>query len=267
VEKPLAIDEEGLQCVRDAYAKRPDLHLMVGFNRRFAPHSLKARELLQGRSQPIAVNILVNAGFIPADNWNHDPESGGGRIIGEGCHFVDLARFLVGSPIRRVSAVMVGERAGVRDDKMTISMTHADGSISTVHYWANGPKSFPKERIEVFSEGRVLQIDNWRRLNSWDWRGAPTMKLMKQDKGHNAEVAAFVRTVGCATAVPAVSSTGATAVSAVSSAATAGIHCSQSSGTSQACVRPLIPFDELDEVTRATFAAMKSAREGVVVEL
>lgn len=229
VEKPLAIDEEGLQRVRAAHAKRSDLQLMVGFNRRFAPHAVKARELLQGRSQPVAVGILVNAGFIPPDNWNHDPESGGGRIIGEGCHFVDLARFLVGAPIVRVQAVMVGEKAGVREDKMTISLTHADGSISTVQYWANGPKSFPKERVEVFSEGRVLQIDNWRRLNSWDWRGAPSMK-MSQDKGHKAEVAAFVQSVSRGGA-------------------------------------PLIPFDELDEVTRATFAAMKSAREGVVVAL
>lgn len=229
VEKPLAIDEEGLQRVREAHAKRPDLQVMVGFNRRFAPHAVKARELLQGRSQPVAVGILVNAGFIPADNWNHDPESGGGRIIGEGCHFVDLARFLVGSPIVRVQAVMVGEKAGVREDKMTISLTHADGSISTVQYWANGPKSFPKERVEVFSEGRVLQIDNWRRLNAWEWRGAPSMR-MSQDKGHKAEVAAFLQSV----------SRGGAALS---------------------------PFDELDEVTRATFAAMKSAREGVVVGL
>lgn len=263
VEKPLAIDEEGLQRVREAYDRRPELQLMVGFNRRFAPHAVKARELLQGRSQPVAVGILVNAGFIPADNWNHDPESGGGRIIGEGCHFVDLARFLVGSPIATVQAVMVGEKAGVREDKMTISLTHADGSISTVQYWANGPKSFPKERVEVFSEGRVLQIDNWRRLNAWEWRGAPSMR-MSQDKGHKAEVAAFLNSVRATASEQRPQ--GATALEQWSSEREEKALL-KSSGTPHAKAGSLIPFDELDEVTRATFAAMKSAREGVVVGL
>lgn len=230
VEKPLAIDEEGLEKVRQAKAAAPDLQLMVGFNRRFAPHAVKARQLLAGRSQPIAISLMVNAGHIPPDNWNHDPETGGGRIIGEGCHFIDLAMSLVGQPITSVSATMFGPQSGgTREDKMSINLGFADGSIATVHYWANGPKSFPKERVEIFSENRVLTIDNWRRLVAWDWKNAPSMR-MTQDKGHKAEIAAFIDRV-----------------------ATGG--------------EALIPFDEIERVTMATFAAMRSAKEGVTISL
>ena len=230
VEKPLAIDAEGLELVRAAHVARPDRHLMVGFNRRFAPHAVAARRLLAGRSQPVAISILVNAGEIPANTWFHDPQVGGGRMIGEGCHFIDLARFLVGHPIATVQAVQFGRgTVATPDDKMTVSLTFADGSIATLHYWANGPKSFPKERVEIFSEGRVLVIDNWRQMQAHAWPAASRMKI-RQDKGHNAEVAAFLQVVASGGA-------------------------------------PLIPFDELDEVTRASFAAVKSAAEGVVVRL
>lgn len=230
VEKPLAIDEEGLEQVRQAHAQRPDLQLMVGFNRRFAPHAQAARRLVAGRSQPLAMSILVNAGAVPPTDWTQDEESGGGRIIGEGCHFIDLLRFLAGCPIVRVQALMFGPQAAdVREDKMSITLGLADGSIGTVHYWANGPRSFPKERVEVFSEGRVLMIDNWRRLRSWHWPGAPALR-MRQDKGHAAEVAAFLERV-------------------------------RSGGEA------LIPFDELEEVTLASFAAVRAARQAITIEL
>lgn len=230
VEKPLAIDEEGLELVRAAHAAHPDRQLMVGFNRRFAPHAEKVRAMLAGRSQPVAVSIMVNAGDIPPDSWIQDPAVGGGRIVGEGCHFIDLLMFLVGRPIASVQANMFGPGGvAVREDKMTISLTFADGSIGTVHYWANGPKSFPKERVEVFSEGRVVVIDNWRRLTAYDWPGAPSMK-MRIDKGHREEIARFLR--GVAAGGPA-----------------------------------LIPFEELDMVTVASFAAVRAAREGSVIRL
>ncbi|MFH1746082.1 MAG: bi-domain-containing oxidoreductase [Planctomycetota bacterium] len=229
VEKPLAIDEEGLAQVCVAQAARPDRLVMVGFNRRFAPHALKAKELLSSRSQPIAVEIMVNAGHLPSDHWHHDPAVGGGRIVSEGCHFIDLAMDIVGYPITSVHAVMFGGARQAAEDKMTIVMTFADGSIGTVHYWANGPKSYPKERVEIFSEGRVLVIDNWRRLRAYGWKGAPRMS-MRQDKGVRAEVARFLE------------------------AAVGG-------------GRAPIPFTELELVTRATFAANQSAREGVTVRL
>lgn len=230
VEKPLAIDEEGLEHIRQARAARPDRQLMVGFNRRFAPHSVAARKLLSGRSQPIAVNMMVNAGHIPDNHWLHDAAVGGGRIIGEGCHFIDLLRFLVGSPIQRVQATMFARGAvAIPDDKVTITFSFADGSIGTVHYWSNGPKSYPKERVEIFSEGRVLVIDNWRQMQAYEWPQATRMKL-RQDKGHDQEVSLFLERV-----------------------AKGG--------------EPLIPFAEIDEVTNASFAAVRAAREGTVISL
>lgn len=230
VEKPLAIDEEGLQHVEAAWCERPDLQLMVGFNRRFAPHAMQLQRALAGRSQPVAISMLVNAGELPADHWQHDPAVGGGRVVGEGCHFIDLALFLVGCPITSVAAVMFGAPAGsVREDKTSINLTFADGSITTLHYWANGSRSFPKERIEVFSEGRVAVIDNWRRILAYDWPGLSRMRI-RQDKGHRREVALFLERV-------------------------------REGGP------PLIPFEQLDQVTRASLAAVRSAREGVIVKI
>jgi len=230
VEKPLAIDQAGLEQVRQARAAHPHPQLLVGFNRRFAPHAVKVGQLLAGRCQPVATVVTVNAGAIAADHWTQDPEVGGGRILGEACHFIDLLMFLIGHPITSVSAMMFGPAAGgVREDQMTVSLAFADGSIGTVHYLANGPKEFPKERVEVFSEGRALVIDNWRRLRAYGWPSVPAMRL-RQDKGHRAEVAAFLDRL-----------------------AKGG--------------DPLIPFNQLDAVTCATFAAVRSAREGVTIRL
>lgn len=228
VEKPLAIDEEGLALVKAAHEEHPGRQLMVGFNRRFAPLAVHVRSLLAARAQPVAISILVNAGDIPASHWTQDPAVGGGRLIGEGCHFIDLALFLVGRPIATVQATMFGPQAGgIRDDKLTATLGFADGSIATVHYWANGPKSFPKERLEVFSEGRVAVIDNWRRLQAYDWPAAKRMSR-RQDKGHRDEVTQFLARI-------------------------------------RAGGPALIPFAELEQVTRASFAALRSAREGTTV--
>jgi predicted dehydrogenase len=230
VEKPLAIDEEGLARVRAAHEAHPERQLMVGFNRRFAPHALRLQQALAGRSQPVAISMLVNAGELPADHWQHDPAVGGGRVVGEGCHFIDLALFLVGHPITGVAAVMFGTPAGgVRDDKTSISLTFADGSIATLHYWANGSRSFPKERIEVFSEGRVAVIDNWRRILAYGWPGLSRMRI-RQDKGHRREVSLFLERV-------------------------------REGGP------PLIPFEQIEQVTRASLAAVRSAREGLIVKM
>jgi len=230
VEKPLAIDAEGLERVRAAHAAHPDLQVFVGFNRRFAPHTVKARALLRGRSQPLAITMLINAGDIPAGHWTQEASTGGGRIVGEGCHFIDLAMHLVGSPITSVQARMFGpQTGGIREDKMSILLGFADGSLATIHYWANGPKTFPKEKVEIFSEGRVLVIDNWRTLRTWGWPGSPKLST-RIDKGHRAEVAAFLKSV--ADGGP-----------------------------------PLIPFRELDLVTTASFAAVRAAREECVVHL
>ncbi len=114
--------------------------VMVGFNRRFSSHTVKIRELLAGRVEPLCMTLTVNAGFIPPEHWTQDPQRGGGRIIGEGCHFIDLLSHLAGSPVTSVSATMVGGNGPIREDKMSILLGFADGSVGTVHYFANGSK-------------------------------------------------------------------------------------------------------------------------------
>ncbi len=163
--------------------------LMVGFNRRFAPQVEKMKALLAGVTGPKAFVMTVNAGAIPADHWTQDPAVGGGRIIGEACHFIDLLRFLAGVPIARAEALAMDSDTG---DSLSISLSFSDGSIGTVHYLANGSKAFPKERLEVFAAGRVLQLDNFRRLVGFGWPGFKSMNLWRQDKGQRACAAAFV---------------------------------------------------------------------------
>ena len=197
VEKPLALNEAQLEEVIRAYeeasAKGP-IHLMVGFNRRFSPHAVKIKSLLAGAIEPKVFVMTVNAGAIPSSHWTQDPDVGGGRIVGEGCHFVDLLRFLAGSPITDVQARSVGGSPsdGIRNDKVTITLSFGDGSMGTIHYLANGNKSFPKERLEVFCGGRILVLDNFRRLTGYGWKGFRADKLWRQNKGHSAEAAAFV---------------------------------------------------------------------------
>jgi predicted dehydrogenase len=208
VEKPLALDDEDLGLVTTtveelAASGGPVPLLMVGFNRRFAPVTRRMKELLATQSGPKAVVLTMNAGFIPADHWTQDPATGGGRIIGEACHFIDLARHLVGSPIESVSSSFMGQPGPSSPaDSATISLRFEDGSIATVNYLSNGSKKFPKERVEVFSGGRVLVNDNFRTLKAYGWPGVRTMRLRNQDKGHAAGVAAFVEAVRAGGAPP-----------------------------------------------------------------
>ena len=230
VEKPLAINEEQLAQISEAVAKAPDRLLMVGFNRGFSPHTILMRKLLMERSEPLCMNMTINAGAMPPDHWMQDPEVGGGRVIGEGCHFIDLLTHIAGSGVKSVSAMMVGGGVAVRDDKMTMVLGFEDGSIGTVHYFSNGSKSYPKEMLEIFSDGRVLRMENFRRTLGYGFKGFSKFKTSRQDKGHNAEMAAFIARV--------------------------------ISGGEQ-----LIPFDRLANTTRATFAAIESARSGNAVRL
>jgi predicted dehydrogenase/threonine dehydrogenase-like Zn-dependent dehydrogenase len=196
VEKPLALNEQELAEIEElggaessGQAETCPTLLMVGFNRRFAPHIVKMKELLKGTREPKALIMTVNAGAVPADHWTLDPERGGGRIIGEACHFIDLLRFLAGS------AIVSSGVTRLSGDTVAITLAFADGSTGTVHYLANGHKSFPKERLEVFCGGRILQLDNFRRLTGYGWRGFRKMGLWRQDKGHGSCVAAFLKAV------------------------------------------------------------------------
>jgi predicted dehydrogenase len=240
VEKPLCLSLEELEQIRDAYGAvlnsgmitgrtaedRSSVLLMVGFNRRFAPHVQKMKSLLQNTSEPKSFVVTVNAGEIPADHWTQDPVAGGGRIIGEACHFIDLLRFLAGVPISSIRSFFMGRHPSVkvRSDKAAIVLTFEDGSFGTIHYLANGHKSFPKERIEVFYGGSILQLDNFRKLTGFGCRGFKSMRLSRQDKGQEACAAAFVRAIEKGSPSP-------------------------------------IPFEEIIEVARASINASKEALE------
>ncbi len=197
VEKPLALTLDELVEIDSAYQATEQQSLMIGFNRRCAPHVVKMKQLLEVRPEPKTFIITVNAGAIPADHWTQDKTVGGGRIIGEGCHFIDLMRFMIGHPITGHHATMIGHTSGVdiQDDKVSISLTFADGSFGTIHYLANGGKAFPKERVEVFCGDAVLQMDNFRVLKGFGWRGFNTLKLWKQNKGQSECAQQFVHAI------------------------------------------------------------------------
>jgi predicted dehydrogenase len=167
---------------------------MVGFNRRFAPHVRKIRALLAGTSEPKVLIMTVNAGAIPLNHWTQDHAIGGGRIIGEACHFIDLLRFLTQAPIIDFEAIKIGKTSvnTVCEDKASITLRFADGSHGTIHYLANGHNAFPKERLDVFCAGRVLHLDNFRHLRAYGWPGFSRIQLWRQDKGHAACVNTFV---------------------------------------------------------------------------
>jgi len=196
VEKPLALTHDELEEVRAAHATS-DRHLMVGFNRRFAPQVQKMKKLLTAVTAPKSFVMVMNAGAIPADHWTQDPAAGGGRIIGEACHYIDLMRFLADAPITSVQARRMGETdaEAVTEDKAAIMLGFADGSFGTIHYLANGGASFPKERVEVFAAGRTLQLDNFLKLRGFNWPGFKKHNLWRQDKGQTACAAAFLAAV------------------------------------------------------------------------
>ncbi|MCB8933284.1 MAG: bi-domain-containing oxidoreductase [Fimbriimonadaceae bacterium] len=197
VEKPLAIRDEEVDAIEAVLAElgADAPLLMVGFNRRFAPHVLKMKELLAGVREPKAMVMTVNAGAIPEDHWTQDPAVGGGRVVGEGCHFVDLMQFVAGARVTGVQGAAVGGASGALADRATWTLTFDDGSMGTIHYLANGHRSFPKERFEVFAGGRVLQLDNFRNLAGFGWPGFNGMRLRRQDKGNAACLAAFIRAI------------------------------------------------------------------------
>lgn len=233
-EKPLALTPEELDEIAAALqhlsgageeeTRRP--LLMVGFNRRFAPLAQQLKAFLKGRQEPLYAHYRINAGYIPSSHWVHDPEQGGGRIIGEGCHFVDFLTFLVGAPPAAVSAQGLPDGGRYREDNVVMTFAFPDGSTGVVSYLANGDKSFPKERVEVFCGGRVAVLDDYRSLETiQDGRRQTFRSRLKQDKGHQAEWEAFSRAV-------------------------------------LAGGPPPIPYSELIGVTGATFKAVEALHSG-----
>jgi predicted dehydrogenase len=223
VEKPLAVNSIQLSEVSNQLLDTDHWILTTGFNRRFAPLAGQLHNNLATRQEPLYMHYRVNAGYIPLTHWLHDPEQGGGRIIGEACHFIDFLTFLAGSPPVNVSAAALPNGGKYREDNVSMTFTFADGSIGIVDYLANGDKSFPKERVEVFCGGLVAVLDDFRALETVRDGKKKTVKLWSQDKGHFNEMQALVSAIREAQAP--------------------------------------IPYEQLIGVTQASFAAVESIRK------
>jgi predicted dehydrogenase/threonine dehydrogenase-like Zn-dependent dehydrogenase len=198
-EKPLCLTEDELRSIVRAYLGIPSSRrpaLMVGFNRRFAPMVERLKSFLAPISEPLALHCRVNAGSLPPDHWVNDPEQGGGRILGEVCHFVDLLMFLAGSPIVEVEARSVGESGRYAGGNVLASLRFANGSQGTIDYLANGDRAFSKERVEVFGGESVAVLEDFRRLELVrNGRKNTVHSRWRQDKGHRAEWTAFAACV------------------------------------------------------------------------
>lgn len=196
VEKPLALNDEELEQVIAA-AAQSDRQLMVGFNRRFSPLALAAREFFKDARTPLSINYRVNAGRIPVGHWIQDPSEGGGRIIGEVCHFIDLMQYLTGAVTTRVFAEAITSRKDdiVAEDSVFITLRFADGSNGSIAYLAEGDKTLGKERVEIFGAGKTFVLEDFRSATLHSSGKEKRLKLRGQDKGQTNEVRAVCRAV------------------------------------------------------------------------
>lgn len=230
-EKPLAIDKKQLTQISKALQKGDQPLLMLGFNRRFAPLAVKLKAFVDKREEPLYAHFRVNANMIPADHWINDPKVGGGRIIGEGCHFIDFLTFLVGEVPVEVTTEGLPDNGKYSEDNVVMTFRFPDGSVGVVSYLANGDKAFPKEYVEVFTGGRVAALHDWRKLEMVaKGKRKVERSLLSQDKGHKDAWRAFLRAV-------------------------------------QQGQEPPIPYDQLIGVTQASFAAVDSLRNGKTVKI
>jgi len=209
--------------------------ITVGFNRRFSPHVAKMKELLGEHPGPMNITATMNAGFIPPDVWVHDPEVGGGRIIGEACHYVDLITYLTGSNVQSVCMQAMGQNPEDNTDNASILLKYENGSLGVINYFANGHKSYSKERVEAYYQGKTLIMDNFRKLYGYGFNDGLfklSNKILrtKQDKGHKKQFNLLTQRW-------------------------------KQGGP------PLIPFDEIVNTTCATFAAIESLKQGKWVEV
>jgi len=232
VEKPLAVDPaqlDELEALLNTVGDGLPL-LMTGFNRRFAPLAQKLGDFMAGRHEPLA-HYRVNAGLLPLTHWLHDPVQGGGRIIGEGCHFIDFLAFLVGEPPCTVTTHGLPDSGRYREDVLSMTFTFPDGSLGVVDYLANGDKAFGKERVEVFCAGRVAVLDDFRSLEMvQNGRRKRVKSALRQDKGHFNEWQAFIAAIRVGGPPP-------------------------------------IPYAQLLGVTRASFAAIESLRSNQKIDI
>ncbi|MBC7910315.1 MAG: bi-domain-containing oxidoreductase [Pyrinomonadaceae bacterium] len=196
LEKPLALNESELQSLLEA-AENSEGRLMVGFNRRFSPHARAAKEFFAGRQAPLSMCYRVNAGRIAREHWIQNASTGGGRIIGEACHFIDLMQFLTGALATRVYAESITSRNHqiVDEDSVFITLRFSDGSNGSIAYLAEGDKALAKERVEIFGEGKTFVLDDFRNATMYRNGREETSKLRAQDKGQADEINAVCAVV------------------------------------------------------------------------
>lgn len=201
VEKPLSITKEGLEEIREAiksaHAKGFYPMLMVGYNRRFSKYTKKIKQLLQNDIGPKSFSMTMNAGLIDADHWTQDPSIGGGRIVGEACHYIDLMRFLCGSNIKNISAQFLkdDEDASYKKDTAIISISFEDGSVGVVNYFSNGSPKFIKELIEIYSNGKILKLENFNSLKGYGYKKFKKISSFSQDKGQANCINEFINSI------------------------------------------------------------------------
>jgi predicted dehydrogenase/threonine dehydrogenase-like Zn-dependent dehydrogenase len=228
VEKPLALAQEELDAVVDAYVESKKT-VSIGFNRRFAPLAMQMKKALGSGNTPMNIIATMNAGFIPANVWVHDMEVGGGRIIGEACHFIDLITYLSGSKVKSVCMNAMGVNPEENTDNATILLNYENGTNGVINYFANGSKSYSKERVEVYHQERTLVMDNWRKLKGYGFKNFSSASS-GQDKGHQNQFNLLIDSI-------------------------------QKGGN------PIIPMDELVNTTKASFAAIESLKTGAWVSV
>ncbi len=235
VEKPLCLTLEELKEIESVYSslinQNSSLILMVGYNRRFAPMAFQLKSFLANVHEPMVMQYRINAGYVPSDHWVQDPKQGGGRIIGEVCHFVDFLTFLTGTLPKRVDARTLPGDGRYHDDNLVSTLEFADGSLGTVTYVANGDSAFPKERLEIFGGGATAVLDDFRRLELVH-RGRKRVfrSHLRQDKGHQEKCNAFIAALQKGSPLP-------------------------------------IPFDELVATTLTTFGIIESLHKGTPIEV
>ena len=223
VEKPLALNQKELDQVIEAYNKSGKT-LTVGFNRRFAPLAIQMKKALGSVDSPMNIIATMNAGFVPSNIWVHDMEIGGGRIIGEACHFIDLITYLSGSKVKSVCMNSMGIQTKENTDNASILLKYENGTNAVINYFSNGSKAYSKERVEVYHQDKTLVMDNWRKLKGYGFNNFNTASS-SQDKGHPNQFNLFINSV-------------------------------QKGGNQ------IIPFDELVNTTKASFAAIESLKNG-----
>ncbi len=223
VEKPLALNQDELDKIIEAYSLSGK-SLTVGFNRRFAPLAIQMKKVLGSVNSPMNIIATMNAGFIPSKVWVHDMEIGGGRIIGEACHFIDLITYLSGSKVKAVCMNSMGIQTNENTDNASILLKYENGTSAVINYFSNGSKAYSKERIEVYHQEKTLVMDNWRKLHGYGFNNYNSSSS-GQDKGHQNQFNLLINAI--------------------------------KKGGEQ-----IIPFDEIVNTTKASFAAIESLKIG-----